>query len=416
MNSETNMEIWDVVVIGGGPAGMMAAGRAAQQGKTTLLLEKNTDLGKKLLITGGGRCNVTNNKLEMASLVASYKGAPKALFSVFSQFNVQDTLDFFHNLGMETKEENEGRIFPVSDSAQSVWQALLDFMKSYKVMIQTNATVTGINKNEEIMKISTSRGEYFCKSCVLATGGSSRPETGSNGDGLRWLVKLGHTIIDNSFALVPIALKDPWVKQLAGVSLKDIKLSIWQEGKKQDSRTGKMLFTHFGITGPAVLNTSSKVGELLQYGEVFLELDLQPELDQGALKEELHNLLTSESNKKIKNSLNKLVPSALVKVILSLSETDPEKENHSITREERSRILRLIKGFPLSVKNLLGADKAVVSSGGVSIDEVDFKTMQSRIISGLYLVGDVLNIDRPSGGYSLQLCWSTGFVAGNSIP
>jgi predicted Rossmann fold flavoprotein len=408
-----NHNLWDVVVIGGGPAGMMAAGRAAERGKSVLLLEKNKTLGKKLLITGGGRCNVTNNKPQVREMLSKYKGNDQFLFSAFSQFSVANALKFFNDRGMATKEENEGRIFPVSNKAQSVWEVLVRYMKKGGVEVRNNATVTGIEQDGEYMRIKLKdSGAIRARVCVLATGGTSRPETGSTGEGFVWLKKLGHTIIDNDFALVPVALKDAWAKKLGGVTLKDIKLTTFQNGEKQEVYKGKLLFTHFGISGPTVLNMSRELGELLQYGEVIIALDLFPKLDAGALKQKLQELLVGESNKKLKNVLANLVPSALVLPLLELAKIDGETANHSVRSADRAKLVALMKAIPLHVEGLLGAEKAVVSSGGVALEEVNFKTMQSRVVPNLYVVGDVLNIDRPSGGYSLQLCWTTGFVAG----
>ena len=411
-------KIWDAVVIGGGPAGMMAAGRAAERGKRVLLLEKNPALGKKLLITGGGRCNVTNNRPVVREMLAKYKKSDKFLFSAFTQFGVVEALEFFNSRGMATKEENEGRIFPVSDRAQSVWDVLVEYMKEGGVTIQTKAEVTNILHDKETQEIVVSlknKDQIRAKSCVVAVGGKSRPETGSTGEGFRWLQKLGHKIVQNSFALVPIALSDSWAKKLGGVTLPNVKLSVFQDGKKQDSQKGKILFTHFGVSGPTILNMSRGVGELLGYGgEITIALDLFPGVDNPALKEKIQTLLISESNKKLKNVLSKLVPSSLVAPLLTISGIDGETPNHSVRSEERKKLISLLKAVPLHVKGLLGKDKAVVSSGGVVLEEVDFKTMQSRIVPGLFLVGDVLNIDRPSGGYSLQLCWTTGFVAGDN--
>jgi hypothetical protein len=407
----------DVIVIGGGPAGMMAAGVAAARGKRVLVLEKNPSLGKKLLITGGGRCNVTNAEADVRKLLARYKGSDQFLYSAFSQYNNQSTLDFFNTAGMKTKIENEGRVFPVSDSARSVWDVLVRYMQKGGVTVQPDAAVTELIRGEDgsLKAVRITNGSQLtAASFILATGGSSRPETGSTGDGFKWLKGLGHAIVPASRALVPIALKDAWVKKLAGVTLTDIKLTTLLDGEKQSMRKGKLLFTHFGVTGPTILNLSRSVGELLPYGEVVLLLDLLPQFDHGALKEKLHFVLTSESNKKIKNSLASLIPSALIPVVLEIASINSETFSHSISREERIRLIALIKAIPLRVKELLGEDKAIVSSGGVPLTEVNFKTMQSRIISNLYIVGDMLNIDRPSGGYSLQLCWTTGYVAGNN--
>jgi len=407
--------VFDVIVIGGGPAGMMAAARAAECGKKVLLLEKNLTLGKKLLITGGGRCNLTNNKTNNRTMLAKYKGNDKFLFSAFAQFNVESTLQFFHSRGMETKEENEGRIFPVSNSAQSVWDVLVQYLKESGVTVQTNAPVSSIVVDEKKLFCVTlgDKTKIMGSSVILATGGVSRPETGSTGEGFDWLAKLGHTIIANDFALVPISLKDAWAKKLGGVTLKDIKLTIYQNEQKQSAHKGKLLFTHVGISGPTVLNMSREVGELLKYGSVVIMLDLLPHLDHAMLKAQLQELLISESNKLIKNTLPKIIPSALVASLLAMANVNGDTPNHSVSTEDRKKMVQLFKAVPLQVKGLLGSDKAVVSSGGVDLREVDFKTMQSRLIPNLYLVGDVLNIDRPSGGYSLQLCWTTGYVAGS---
>lgn len=408
--------LWDVAVIGGGASGMMAAGRAAELGRRVLLLEKNPTLGKKLLITGGGRCNVTNNKPEIRTMLGKYKGNDQFLFSAFSQFSVQDALDFFNTRGMPTKEEAEGRVFPVSNKAQSVWDVLVKYMKEGDVQVQTNAAVGGFSIDVEAQHIRIrvkGKIDVIAKSCIIATGGTSRPETGSTGQGFTWLKKIGHTIIENDFALVPIALTDLWAKNLGGVTLKDIKLTTFQNGQKQETYKGKLLFTHFGISGPTVLNMSKQVGELLSYGEVMIMLDVFPKLDHKELKGELQTLLIAESNKKLKNTLRKLIPASLVSAVLALAAVDGETVNNSVRREDRIKLVALLKEIPLHVKGLLGSDKAVVSSGGVSLKEVDFKTMQSRLVPNLYLIGDILNIDRPSGGYSLQLCWTTGYVAGS---
>lgn len=413
---ENENKIWDVVVIGGGPAGMMAAGRAAELGKRVLLIEKNTNLGKKLLITGGGRCNVTNNKMNTRELLVKYKGSDQFLFSAFAQFDVASTLSFFNDRGMATKEENEGRMFPVSNMSQSVFDVLAKYMKDGNVTIRKSSIAAGIvrSKDGESIVIRTKSGnDISAKTCILATGGTSRPETGSTGEGFQWLKKLGHTVKDSDAALVPIALTDEWTRKISGLSLPDIKVTVYQNDQKQESYKGKILFTHVGVSGPMILNMSKDVGELLKYGSVKMLLDLFPAKDNGKLKNELQNILVSESNKKLKNVLGILVPSSLVSSILELSGIDGETFNHSVSSEDRVKLVKQMKEIPLHVDKLLGKDKAVVTSGGVLLTEVDFKTMQSRLIPNLYLVGDVLNVDRPSGGYSLQLCWTTGYVAGS---
>lgn len=409
--------VWDVIVIGGGPAGMMAAGRAAERGRSVLLLEKNRTLGRKLLMTGGGRCNLTNNKQNIHTLADQYKGSGKFLMSAFAQFDVAKTLDFFNSHRMETKEEAEGRVFPVSNKAQSVLDVLVKYMKEGRVKIKNEAIVSefSLSEKKEHFLVQLKSGEMFVgKSCIVATGGTSHPETGSTGEGFKWLGKMGHTIAKNNAALVPIAVKDRWVKKLFGVALNDVKLSVLLDGKKQSVKKGRILFTHFGISGPMVLNMSKDVGDLLSHGEVVIMLDLFPKFDHGELKQKLQEILVVESNKKLKNVLGVLVPQALVSAVLEAAGVDGETANHSVRSEDRIKLIKFMKAMPMRVEELLGEDKAIVSSGGVILEEVDFKTMQSRVVPQLYIIGDTLNINRPSGGYSLQLCWTTGFVAGSN--
>lgn len=407
--------IWDVIVIGGGPAGMMAAGRAAQRGKNVLLVEKNQGVGKKLLITGGGRCNVTNHKPDPRALLPKYKGAEPFLYSAFSQFGVGDTLTFFAQHKLALVEEAEGRMFPSTHKARSVWEVLVAYCKAQGVTVETSTAVSGVSRDREsgLMQVTLADNTTLCtRSCVVATGGTSRPETGSTGEGFAWLRALGHTVADNNAALVPLALHDAWTHTIAGVTLPDIKLTVYQDAVKQQASKGKLLFTHVGVSGPTVLNMSRDIGELLQYGEVTIMLDLCPTLDYAMLKEKLQALLIEQSNKKLKNALGQLIPSALVPAVLEISGIAGDTPNHSIRHEERIKLIELIKAVPMRVKGLLGKDKAIVSSGGVVPEEINFKTMESRLVPGLYVVGDMINIDRPSGGYSLQLCWTTGYVAG----
>ncbi len=418
-------QIWDVAVIGGGPAGMMAAGRAAERGLSVILIEKNNTLGQKLLITGGGRCNVTNAEFDTRKLLTKFKENDKFLFSAFSQWSVQETLDFFHINKMETKIEKEQRVFPISNKSQSVWDVLVENLKKYKVTILSNSPVTGLSKDGDKItgiKIRVPRGAsgreqkiLKARSFILATGGKSRPETGSTGDGFVWLKELGHTVIEPEASLVPITILNPWVKRLQGVSLQDIKISLFQNEVKQDIKKGKILFTHFGVSGPTILNMSKDVRELLKYGDVILSLDILPTLDYGQLNLKLQEIFKEHDKKKFKNCLSDLIPSSFSSIIVELSGIDPDKMCNSVTREERLLLVKLLKDIQMTVSGLLGVEKAIITSGGVDLKEIDFKTMQSRLFLNLYIVGDVLNIDRPSGGYSLQLCWTTGFVAGNSV-
>ncbi len=398
---------------------MIAAGRVAELGAKVILIEKNESLGKKLLITGGGRCNLTNAEFDTRKFLAKFKNNGKFLFSAFSQFGVKETLEFFHKLEVETKVENELRVFPVSNNTQTVFDALLKYIKKHKVEIILNSPVVDILLSKEdkrkISGIKLKNGkEILARKVIIATGGTSRPETGSTGDGFAWLKKIGHTIIEPTPSLVPIEAKDEWVKKLAGLSLADVKITTFQNGVKQETSKGKIIFTHFGLSGPAILNMSKNIGEILKYGEAVISLDLFPSENHGALNLKLQELFKEQQNKKFKNSVSMLIPSTLVSAIVEFSKINPDTKCNSITREERLALVDTLKNIPIRVDKLLGAEKAVVSSGGVSLDEVDFKTMASRLFPNLYLVGDILNIDRPSGGYSLQLCWTTGFVAGNS--
>jgi len=416
---------YDVAVIGGGPAGMMSAGRAAERGLSVVLIEKNDSLGKKLLITGGGRSNITNAEFNEHTLLSKFKDDGKFLFSAFSQHGVQNSLDFFHTHNMPTKTEAEKRVFPITDKAQSVWDVLVAHMQSGNVTVLSNTTVGGFNTIEDISgtrirSIRLKKNPYGLKeiqatSFVLATGGTSRPETGSTGDALPWLSKLGHTVLEPSLALVPVKTNEAWAKRLQGVTLTNIKISLLQDGAKIMTHKGKILFTHFGISGPTILNMSRDIREQLNYGKAWISLDLLPIHDYGTLNATIQDIFKKEINKKIKNSLSSLIPNALVPVIIELSGIKPDTFCHSVTREERLTLVQLLKDIRIEATGLLGTDKAIVTSGGVALHEIDWKTMRSRKIPNLHIVGDVLDINRPSGGYSLQLCWTTGWVAGSNV-
>lgn len=411
----TVSQIWDVAVIGGGPAGMMAAASAGAKGARVILLEKNKSLGKKLLITGGGRCNVTNAELDNKKFLAKFKDSGKFLFSTFSKWSVKDTLDFFHSRHMPTKEEALKRVFPVSNSAQSVWDTLVEYLKESKVKVLSNSAVIKLNSENGAVTSAELRDKTLikAKAFVIATGGTSHPETGSTGDGYKWLKDLGHKVSEARAALVPVALKSP-AKNASGVSISNAKITLYQNEAKQATHAGKILFTHVGLSGPAILNISNDIGELLKYGEAIIEIDLLPDMGYEKVNARLQEVFKKHTNKKIKNALSEIIPPALVSFILERAEIDAETFCNSVTREERVQLFKTLKHLRFEVKHLLGMDKAIITSGGVELTEVDFKTMQSLKYKNLYLVGDILNIDRPSGGYSLQLCWTTGFVAGTS--
>jgi predicted Rossmann fold flavoprotein len=417
-------ENWDVIIIGGGPAGMMAAQHIAKRGLSVVLLEKNATLGKKLLITGGGRCNVTNAEFDNRKLLSRFGDDGKYLFSAFSQWDVKKTLDFFHSRNMETKIENENRVFPKSNKAQSVFDVLYGAMQENRVKIMTDSPVKEILVEDgKITGVRTSSGIILGKKVIIATGGTSHPETGSTGDAYKWLAKLGHKIIIPEPSLVPLTTKDAWTHKLAGMSLSNIKITTYVDQVKQKVKAtknskpenSKVLFTHVGLSGPTILNMSKEIRELLKYGDVSINIDILPKYDYSKLNTELQNIFETNNNKKIKNSLDSILPSRLTATILEMSNINPEKKCNEISREERMSLMKTIKAVPINIKGLQSLDKAIISSGGVDLEEVDFRTMQSKIHPNLFLIGDILNIDRPSGGFSLQICWTTGMVAAINI-
>ena len=404
---------FDVIIIGGGASGLMAAGVAAARGQKVLLLEKNSSLGKKLRITGGGRCNITNAEKDLRALLSRYGEAEPFLHSAFAAYGVKETLEHFHNLGLTTKVEAENRVFPTSEDANDVAEALIKVLQNYHVTIKTDVTVKKVLSNEsEITGIRTNDGLYTATRYVLATGGTSRPETGSTGDGYAWLHELGYNIITPTPSLVPIEVRETWVENLAGLSLNDTTITLFQNGVQFSKTKGKVLFTHHGLSGPGILNLSQMIGEALNQDPVEVRINTVPNLTEEELLAFLKDLPSSEPNRKLKNSLAIILPERLVEPILKTCHLDGERLVNSVTRAERHRLTLTIRALPLNVKKLLGAEKAIIASGGLDLKEVDFKTMSTHKHKNLYVVGDLLNINRPSGGYSLQLCWTTGYLAG----
>ena len=405
---------YDVLVIGGGASGMMAAARAAELGKRVLLLEKNEVLGAKLAITGGGRCNITNAEEDEKLLLSKYGTAAKFLYSAFAQFGVRETFSFFESKGLALKIEGHKRVFPLSERATDVVTVLAQYLAKKKVEVRTGVTVTKIVAvDNQIVKVQTDTGVFSASSYILATGGFSHPETGSTGDGFMWLANLGHSVLSPTPTLVPLKVKEGWVKNLSGVSLPAMKITFYSHGEKKFSRTGPLLFTHFGISGPTILNSSGKVSELLKEGSVRAYIDIFPDLDQGILDKKITEIFDTNKNKQLKNVLKDIVPPGTSEAFLALLPTiDPEQKVHSVTKEARRELSTFLKRIPLLVNGLMGFDKAVVADGGLSLTEVDMRTMRSLRYENLFVTGDLLNITRPSGGYSLQLCWTTGQVAG----
>lgn len=408
---------YDVIVIGGGASGLMAAGRAAERGRRVLLLEKNKRLGEKLRITGGGRCNITNAEEHQRLLLERYGAAGKFLYSSFSQFGMKDTFSFFESRGLPLVVQAGKRAFPMTEKAIDVLRVLEKYLITGRVTIHPLSAVTRLTASQAMITgVETTVGTITSTSYILATGGQSHPATGSTGDGLRWLEQLGHTVHAPTPTIVPIAIHDRWIKSLAGLAIDDVKISFFVNDTKQFTLQGRILCTHFGLSGPLILNAAGRIGDLLHAGEVRATIDAFPDRDVGGLDQYVTQVFDAHKNKLFTNVFKSIAPPGTARAILSLGpKIDPEKKVHSVTKEERKILVRLLKALPVSVAGLMGYDRAVVADGGVDIAEIDGKTMRSRRYKNLYITGDVLHIKRPSGGYSLQLCWTTGFVAGSSV-
>lgn len=416
-------KVWDVIIVGGGASGMMTGAISGSRAKSVLILEKNKDLGEKLKITGGGRCNITNAVFDTRLFLKNYGKAESFLYSPFSIFGAKDTFKYFESLGLPLVVQARNRAFPETEKAYDVYRVLKNELEKNKVVIKNNCEVKDIvTKDNLITEVVTNQGNFLGKSFVFSTGGVSHPETGSTGDGFKFLKKLGHTVVDPTPSVVPFQVSDKWVHSLAGVSLSFMKITFFLEdpssliGKKQFSKTGKILFTHFGLSGPLILNSASRVGYLLQAGRVKALIDIYPDTDFKSLEEKVIKIFDNNKNKSFKNILKEIVPEGTSKGILMIIDfIDEEEKIHSITKENRKKLVHLLKALPVNITNLMGYDRAVVVDGGVSLSEIETKTMRSKLYRNLYITGDLLNINRPSGGYGLQICWTTGYVAGMSI-
>lgn len=407
---------YDVIVIGGGASGMMAAGRAAERGKRVLLLEKNKELGVKLKISGGGRCNVTNAEEDIRVLLPKYGVAEKFLYSPFSRFGVKETFAFFSSRGLPLVVEAHKRAFPKTQKAMDVFLVLENNLKQFGVAVKTQSAVTNIvQEDNRIVAVMIGKIAYRANTFILATGGVSHPETGSTGDGFVWLKSLGLSVQDPTPSLVPIAITDAWVKKRSGISLDQTRITFFMDGMRALVVKGRVLFTHFGLSGPAILNASAKIADLLHEGEVTGLLDLFPNTDHGMLDEELVHFLNANKNKSFKTCFKAFVPDGMSEAVLSLASfIDPETKVHSLKKDQRKQLIQRMKSMPFTVDGLMGTDMAIVSDGGLPLSEIDAKTMHVKKYDNLYVTGDLLNIRRPSGGFSLQLCWTTGFVAGEN--
>lgn len=411
---------YDVIVIGGGPSGMMAAGRAAERGRRVLLIEKNKTLGKKLSITGGGRCNIFNAEEDLQKLLLNYGDAVKFLHSPFSQHDMQHSRAFFEKMGLPIVVEARKRAFPESQKATDVTEVMKRYVTSNNAELKTGTKVLGFKVEDgKITGVETNSGVYTAKVYILATGGSSYQKTGSTGDGVGWLEMLGHTVHKANPNIVPLIVMDEWVKALSGTTLSFMKITFGADRTKVAGRfssVGKILFTHFGVSGPLILNASHDVKKLLRKGSVQATIDMYPDTEIGTLRNRVLEIFNRNKNKTLKNVLKEFVPAGMDQaVIAQLSSELTNMKVHSVGREERHEIINFLKAMPLTITGTMGMDWAVISDGGVDLTEIDTKTMQSKIHENLYLTGDVLHVTRPSGGYSLQLCWTTGYVAGSHV-
>ena len=410
-----------VIVIGGGPAGMMAAITSAENGNEVILIEKMHNLGKKLCITGKGRCNITSS-LDMSEFIKNTPGNGMFLYSAFNNYTNQDIINFLLKQGLKVKEERGNRYFPVTDRARDVLECFEKKLKELKVKIRLDTKVTNIEvKDNQVIGVKIEDDFIEADKVILATGGKSYPMTGSSGDGYKLARKLGHTITDIKPSLVPLeCYEKEMVKELQGLSLKNVEINIVDEEKEKVlyNDFGEMLFTHFGISGPTILSGSAhlvrykNVENLLKNKEISLKIDFKPALTQEKLDSRILRDFEELKNKQFKNSLDKLLPKKLIPVIIDKTGIDENKKVNEITKEERRKIVNILKGFKVSIKNFRPIEEAIITSGCISIKEINPKTMESKIINGLYFAGEIIDVDSYTGGFNLQIAYSTGYTAG----
>lgn len=406
--------VYDVVVIGGGASGMIAAGTAGYLGKKVLLLEKNEKLGKKLYITGKGRCNITN----MASKEEFFEKIPrnsKFLYSAFNTFFNEEIVSLLNTLGLETKVERGGRIFPKSDKSSDVIKAFQKYLLYNNVLIRLNSKVISIlHKNNCVTGVKLENGETISTaSIIIATGGLSYPMTGSDGDGYTFAKSLGHEVTDLNPSLVPLVVKEDYVKSLQGLTLKNVTITAESEGKTLYKEFGEMLFTHFGLSGPLILSASFFVAEALRKDKkIYVNIDLKPYMDFEELNKRVLKDFELSVNKQFKNSLDSLLPKKIIPIIIRLSEIPEQKLVNQITKEERKALAFLLKNLKFEIIGTRPISEAIITSGGVSVKEINPKTMESKLIKGLFFAGEVLDVDAFTGGFNLQIAFSTGYIAG----
>ena len=404
-----------VIVIGAGPAGMMAAITAAKNNNKVILLDGNEKVGKKLFITGKGRCNVTNSK-DISEFFDFIPGNPHFLYSALYSYTNEDTINFFESQGIKLKNERGGRIFPASDKSSDIIKGLMKEINKNNIDLKLNSTVTNIKSNNKIIEAVEVNNDYYIKGdhFIIATGGVSYPSTGSRGDGLRFSKSVGHNIIDLKPSLVPIELNDSWIKDVTGLNLKNIEISLFKDTVKKPiyKNQGEMLFTSYGLSGPIILKASRYIEKDANYS---LVIDLKPALTYDELDKRVQKDFKKYINKDFKNSLDELLPQKLIPIVISLSGIQENKKVNEITKEERKTLVNLIKGIKLSIKGLRPIAEAIVTSGGVDTLEIDPSTMKSKIIDNLSFAGEVIDVDAFTGGYNVQIALSTGYLAGSNL-
>lgn len=403
-----------IIVIGGGAAGLMAAIQAAEQGAKVTILEKMKRVGKKMLITGKGRCNITNSA-DIPTLIKNMTGNGQFLYSAINNYSNTDVVAFFNDFGLPTKVERGGRIFPESDKAADVVGTMLRALHRLNVEIMTEQAVAKINvENKKSIGVTSTTGAFYkADAVILATGGASYPGTGSNGDGYAIAQQLGHSIVPIKPSLVPLEVEEDWIKDVQGLSLRNVCATVYSEDNKIGEEFGEMLFTHFGVSGPIILSLSKIVAEYLTKNKVVeLSINLKPALSVEVLDKRIQRDFEKFSRKQIKNSLSELLPAKLIDVVIDLAYIDPDKLINQITKEERTRLLEVITGLKLTIIKTRPVAEAIVTAGGIQVKEINPKTMESKLIKNLYFAGEVIDIDGYTGGFNLQAAFSTGYIAG----